>query len=37
MGTSDLPEMYTSSPQVHVALGHRVYISGRPRVHMLQL
>ena len=29
MGTSGLPDMYTRSP--------RVYISGKPRVHMLQL
>ena len=34
MGTSGLPDMYTRCPR---AAGPRVYISGKPRVPMLQL
>ena len=34
MGTRDLPDMYARSPR---AAGPRAYISGKSRVHMLQV
>ena len=34
MGTRDLPDMYARGPQ---ARGLRAYISGKSRVHMLQV